>query len=138
MDWLPDLSDSSQWAVIAIKTLRQTQPRVAISPQLFTLQGAIALVEASYFDAPTTWYQAGWATALLSFESGSVQVSRQILSLRDNNLIVLPKSSGFYSLQISFPRWLPQVRLIVREFIGADLRPSDQLSRIEQKLDSIN
>ncbi len=138
MDWLPAITDTAQWQVIAIKTLRQSQARIAIAPQEFNLTGAIAMVEASYFAAPSTWYQAGWATALLGIDNMRVQVSRQILSLREANLIVLPKSESIYTLQISFPRWIPEIRLIVRDFIGQDLRASDQLERIEQRLEGLN
>lgn len=113
--------------------------RVAIAPQEIPLSSAIALVEAKCFTAPPSWYQAGWATALLSADGSSrVQVSRQVLSLHDANLMVLPKSSGFYTLQVSFPRWIPQIRLIVKEFIGEDVRPIDQLNRIEQRLDVVS
>lgn len=139
MDWLPDLSNPDVWSVLAIKTLRQPQPRVAIAPQEVPLSSAIAQVEAKCFTAPPSWYQAGWATAFLSADGANrVQISRQALSLENAALIVLPKTSGFYTLQISFPRWIPQIRLIVKEFIGEDIRTIDKLNHIEARLDVIN
>lgn len=138
MDWLPNLADSSQWNVIAVRTLTQQRYRVAIAPQEFIISGAIATVETNCFDAPMSWHTGGWVASFLLFGSSRVEVSRQVLALSSETLIVLPKVSGVYLLQVTFPRWIPQLRLIVREFIGEDLRPGDVLARIEQKFDALN
>lgn len=138
IDWLPDLTDPTQWRVVSIKSLNQQQRRVAIPAQEFTLSGAIATAAVDCFNAPVSWTLGGWATSFLGLGGSRVQVDRQVLTLGSETLIVLPKSSGWYALQVSFPRWLPQARIIVREFIGVDLRPSDLLDRVERKIDALN
>ncbi len=77
--------------------------------------------------------------ALLANQDGSNRaiVKRLSLSLLEPSLIVLPKTSGQYYLNISFCRWLPQVRLTVKEFIGEDVRMPEQLDAIQAQLEGL-
>lgn len=137
MDSLPNLSDPSQWATVAVKTLNQPDRRKPIATQEFNLSSAICSVECQCFTAPESWHLAGWATALLAVDNSRSIIANRRLSLRESNLLVFPKSSGFYMLQVSFPRWIPTIRLIVKEFTGDDLREIDLLMRIESQLEGL-
>lgn len=136
MDWLPDVSEASSWALVGNTSLTQTQRRVAIAPQEFALPGAIALVDCQCFEAPESWSLAGWASIILVDAAFRAIVARETVSLRESALVIAPKSSGVYRLKVEFPRWLPSARLIVKSYIGSDIRPTDQLYRIEQKIDA--
>lgn len=139
-EYFPDgLEVVSNWRVIALTNLMQPNRKVAIAPQEFVLTTAICMVEVKCFSARPTWNQAGWVMALLANQDGSNRaiVERVSLSLLEASILVLPKTSGKYYLQVSFCRWLPQVRLTVKEFTGEDLRMPEQLDRIQAQLEGL-
>lgn len=136
MDRLPDVGDVGSWHTIGTRSLNQTVPRVPIPTQEFSCSTAILWVQVQSFKARPHWIYAGRATVLaLCDGSNRAIVNQSPLNLHNPALIFLPKSSGLYFLQIDFPSWLAHAHIVVKEFTGVDERGSDQLYRIEQKLD---
>ncbi len=74
--------------------------------------------------------------ALLANQDGSNRaiVKRLSLSLLEPSILVLPKTTGKYYLNVSFCRWIPRARLTVKEFIGEDKRIAQQLETIQSLL----
>lgn len=130
---LPDFRDES-WEVVAITSLAQTNVLAPIPSQEFPLKSAICWVQVQCIGCPESWHLAGWASALLVVNGERSLVRRFRLSLKSASLIVLPKTSVRYFLQLSFPRWLPKARVVIKEFTGDDNRLEEMVELLGQQL----
>jgi hypothetical protein len=133
------LNLAQNWQTLVITNLSLEAPITrnrAIAPYSVAVSSAIVSVQVFYPAAQPHWKYGGSAAMVVADGEMGAVVQTRSLVLQTPNLLLFPKTESDWRLQISFPRWLPQVKLVIKQFIGPDERETEQLDRIERKIDA--
>ncbi|NJO79170.1 MAG: hypothetical protein HC827_12045 [Cyanobacteria bacterium RM1_2_2] len=142
----PDFADAMEWNLVARDSYTApTAPTPAnnrLPNRSFLIENSHAvIIGVNSIGARSTWSTGGWAAQILPFLPSStstyvaaVQSGKRWLRLRTLNLVVFPKFTSTWILDLSFPYWLPDVSIEVWRYDGRDIDQFQRFNELEARL----
>lgn len=134
---LPDVTNSLEWNLVARRSLQasQTAAIIRVPTQTFLISTNVVAVGVRNSSAPASWYLGAWANCYANFTPSSqsdfvavVKVHEQRLKLNNLNLVVVPKVTIGFILEVVFPKWFLAMDVEVWRYDGADRTLFDVVS----------
>lgn len=152
---LPDFLDSIEWNLVGRIGLQAEQLDARsyrpIPAQSYFIQNSdVLIIGIKSATAQPTWNTGGWASQIIPFVPSSttsftaaVQNQQKRLRLNLLNLVIFPKITDSWILEIATPHWFLSTFIEVWRYDGRDVSQFDRfdqvstdLIRIEQKIDA--
>ncbi len=145
----PNFLDSMEWNLV-VRQSYQANDGVMVRDRLpsrtWLIQNShVLIIGVRSNSARSYWRTGGWAAQLIPFLPSTtsdfvaaVDSNRRWLRLGVLTLVVFPKISDTWVLELSFPYWFDDVYVEVWRYDGIDLDGFETLDRIESKIDSLN
>lgn len=146
---LIDFSDRLEWNLITRETIlaNENAPNLQqrLPPKTWPVVNSnVVMVGVASQTARSTWYTGGWASCLVDFKPSyvsqfpaGVETASRRLRLGFQTLIVFPKITPNWILEVKFPYWFRDVFLEIWRYDGRDEAFFDQLDRMEFKLNQL-
>lgn len=142
----PDFLNTIEWNLVARNSYTAPTTPTAVNNRLpnrqFLIENSHVVMIGTNSDGARSYWSTGcWASQLLPFLPSStsnyvsaVQSARRWCRLRTLNLLIFPKLTNTWILDLAFPYWLPDVSVEVWRYDGRDIDQFQRFNELEAKL----
>ncbi len=140
-----DFLDTLEWNLVSRASYQAMNGVSVVNrllPRTYLIQNShVVIVGIDSQSARSTWNTGGWARMIIPFAPSSttvfvaaVNADRKWLRLRNLNLVVFPKITDSWILEISFPYWFDDVLVEIWRYDGRDVDQFQRFNEIEDLL----